>query len=289
MPDDPYQVVGQEDSDGAVVEDIVIRATTDSAAADVDAAGGAIEAYLVEPAKPAEASGTPGPGLLFAHWYEPNAANGNRTQYLAEAATWARERGATSILPQLTFPWHHEPDGSAADRARVEAEVARLRRCLDVLVARPSVDAARLAVVGHDFGAMHGLLLAPQDGRAAAYAFIAGVPRWGEWFLPFWKIDEDRIDYLRALRDLDPIEHVRDVQPGKLLFQFGSRDWFIAGAIGFEFRRAAHEGTEVKTYDADHGMESAEAEADRAAFLMGVFESADHVDRKARASPPAAP
>ena len=261
-----YETLATEVREGALIHDIRIGAVADGA--DADGPDGAIEAYLVTPAA---ASGSPAPGLLFAHWYEPNAPNGNRTQYVDEAARWAREHGATSILPQLTFPWHVEPQGSAADRTRVEAEVARLRRCLDLLVDHPDVDPARLGVVGHDFGAMHGLLLAPLDGRPAAYVFIAGVPRWGEWFLPFWKIDEDRIDYLRALRPLDPIEHVRAITPGRLLFQFGSQDWFIAGAIGFEFRRAAHDGTEVKTYDADHGMASAEAEADRAGFLVSAF------------------
>jgi dienelactone hydrolase len=266
---DPLETIGTTERDEVLVHDIRIPAAR--AGAGADAADGPIEAYLVEPATP---PASPSPGILFAHWYEPNAENGNRTQYIDEAADWARKHGATSVLPQLTFPWHYEPTGSAADRAGVEAEVTRLRRCLDLLVARPNVDATRIGVVGHDFGAMHGLLLAPLDGRPAAYVFVAGVPRWGEWFLPFWKIDEDRIDYLRALRDLDPIEHVRDVPPERLLFQFGSRDWFIAGAVGFEFRRAAHEGTEVKTYDAEHGMESAEAQSDRAAFLAKAFESA---------------
>lgn len=256
----PIEVVGVEERDGATVRDVRVGAD-----------GGDIEAYLVGPTEPSTA---PGPGLLFAHWYEPNAPNGNRTQYLDEAGRWARDRGATSILPQLTFPWQAEPDGSRADAARIETEVARLRRCLDVAVAQPSVDAARLGIVGHDFGAMHGLLLAPFDGRPAAYVFIAGVPRWGDWFLPFWKIAEDRLDYLRATRSLDPIEHVRDVPPGRLLFQFGSRDWFIAGAVGFELRRAAHEGSEVKTYDADHAMESEQAEADRAAFLEAALAEA---------------
>jgi len=263
------ETLATEERDGALVHDIRIAATR--ADADADAGDGEIEAYLVEPRTAAD---RPAPGLLFAHWYEPNAENGNRAQYIVEAATWAREHGATSVLPQLTFPWHSAPVGSTADRARIEAEVARLRRCLDLLIAHPAVDGSRVAVIGHDFGAMHGLLLAPLDRRPAAYVFIAGVPRWGEWFLPFWKMGEDRIEYLSALRPLDPIEHVRDVAPGRLLFQFGSRDWFIAGATGFEFRGAAHEGTEVKTYDADHGMASSEAETDRVAFLMKAFESA---------------
>jgi dienelactone hydrolase len=248
-----YETIGADERDGARILDVRIAADESP-----------IEAYLVEPEAPGPDHG---PGLLFAHWFEPQAPNGDRSEYLDEAVSWARERGATSILPQLLFPWHGEPAGSAVDVARIREEVARLQRCLDTLVAQPHVDAARLGVVGHDFGAMHGLLLASEDGRPAAYVFIAGVPRWGDWFLPFWTLPDDRIDYLLALRPLDPIEHLERVAPARLLFQFGDRDWFIAQMTGFEFRRAAGDTAEVTSYDAGHDMSSPEALADRTTFL----------------------
>jgi pimeloyl-ACP methyl ester carboxylesterase len=167
----------------------------------------------------------------------------------------------------MTFPWAGDPTDSAADAERIVAEVTRLRRCLDLVLARPAVDPARLGVVGHDFGGMHAALLATVDRRPAAYVLVAAVPRWGDWFLPFWPIKEDRIDYLRAIRSLDPIEHVGAAAPARILFQFGRHDFYIAPMTGREFARAAGDAAELKAYDAEHEMALPEILADRTAFL----------------------
>ncbi len=257
--DDPlrsFEIVGAEDRDGVHVRDVTV-ASSDGASP--------IEAYLVEPA--IVDARAPRPAILFAHWFDTHAPNGNRTQFVDEAVEWARRRNAASILPQLTFPWQSDPTGSTADHERVNAELNRLRRCLDVVLARPGVDAARLGVVGHDFGAMHASLLATADRRPAAYVLIAPVPRWADWFLPFWPIEEDRIDYLAAMRAVDPIEHVGRAQPAKIFLQFARSDFFIAPMTGLELKAAAGEGAELTPYETDHGMVSADALRDRTAFL----------------------
>jgi len=277
-----FETVGTEKRDGARVADIRIEVAPADAANEGAGVPEPIEAYLVQPLVVQPSGGGPsarasgggppaGPGLLFAHWYDPHAPNGDRTEFVDEAVGWATERRATAILPQLTFPWRADPDGSSADLARIQAEVARLRQCLDVLLASPGVDPARLAVVGHDFGAMHAVLLATADGRPAAYVLMAAVPRWGDWFLPFWEIAEDRIDYLRALRPVDPIEQVGRLAPARLLFQFADRDFYIAPMAGFEFRRAAGGQAEFRSYEAEHEMASPAALADRTAFLEDVL------------------
>ena len=259
-----FETLGSEERDGARVADIRIEVAAAPAANELAGSAEPIEAYLVQPSV---TSALAGPGLLFAHWYDPRAPNGDRTEFLDEATGWAAKRRATAILPQLTFPWRADPDGSSTDLARIQAEVARLRRCLDVLVASPGVDPARLAVVGHDFGAMHAVLLGTADLRPKAYVLMAAVPRWGDWFLPFWEIAEDRIDYMRALRPVDPIEHVGRLAPARLLFQFADRDFYIAPMAGFEFRRAAGEGSELKSYEGGHDMASPAARTDRRAFI----------------------
>jgi dienelactone hydrolase len=257
-----FEILESEARDRVLVRDVRIESPI---AGDVP-----IEAYLVEPevvdAREAR------PGLLFAHWFDTEAPNGNRTEFLDEAAEWARRHAAASILPQLTFPWGGDPTGSAADSRLIVAEVSRLRRALDVVAARPAVDPQRIGVVGHDFGAMHAIILRTVDRRPAAYVLVAAVPRWGDWFLPFWAIDEDRIDYLRAIRPLDPIEHVRRVEPARVLFQFGLRDFFIAPMTGREFARAAGEAGEYAAYpDAEHDMAGREIVAARTAFLEGAL------------------
>ena len=245
------EIVSAEDRDGVLVRDVRID--------------GSIEAYLVEPMVVDARSSSP--GLVFAHWFDTHAPNGNRTEFVEEAVDWVRAHRGSAVLPQLTFPWAGDPTGSAADRERIVADVALLRRCVDVVAGRPGVDPARIGVVGHDFGGMHAIVLGTADRRPVAYVLIAAVPRWADWFLPFWDIPEDRIDYLRAMRPLDPIEHIGGVGPARVLLQFGRRDFFIAPMTGLELKASAPEGTELKAYDAEHDMADVEIQSDRTAFL----------------------
>ncbi len=225
----------------------------------------AVEAWLV---RPAVASPGGGPGLVLWHWLDTEAPDGNRDEFLDEARELAA-LGAVCLLPQGRFPWRIDPSGSAADAAEVEAEVARFSLGLDLLAARADVDPGRLGVVGHDFGAMLAVLAATGDPRVRCAALVAPTPRWGDWFLPFWQIAEDRIDYLRKMRRLDPVERIGGLGDRPLLLQFGRRDFYVPLMAGFELRRAAGGGelVELKPYDAEHDMRLAEARADRRAFL----------------------
>lgn len=250
-------VRGHETRDAAVIDDVTFDGPD----------GLEVEAYLV---RPRTAVAEPGPGILAWHWLDTEAPDGDRTQFVDEAVDWAA-LGISSLLPQGRFPWTVDPTGAAADRAAIEAEVARLRTGLDLLAARPDVDAGRLALVGHDFGGMLAAVAASDEDRLRGLVVIAATPRWGDWFLPFWAIDDDRIDYLRALRPLDPIERIGAADPAEVLFQFGRHDFFIAPMSGLEFRRAAPEGTDLLAYDADHGMRLPEIRADRTAFLRRVL------------------
>jgi hypothetical protein len=234
-----------------------------------------VEAYLVRPAAhdPADELAA---GLVMWHWLDSEAPDGNRTQYLEEAADLA-SAGAVCLLPQGRFPWSQPPTGSAADTSEVRAEATRLRAGLDLLAARSDVDAARLGVVGHDFGGMIAAVEAADEDRLAALVIVAATPRWGDWFLPFWDIPEDRIDYLRAMRPIDPIEVIGRAAPAAVLFQFGRSDFFIAAMSGLEFRASAPAGTELLPYDTGHDMRLPEIAADRRAFLvrtLGLSETA---------------
>ncbi len=220
------------------------------------------EAYLVEPSK-----GGRGPAVLFLHWFDTEATDGNRTQFLDEAAHLARDRGVVSLLPQGRFPWAGEPSGAATDIERIRTEVAAHRAAVDLLAARDDVDAGRIGVVGHDFGAMHGVLLAADDPRISAAVMVAATPRWGDWFLPFWPIVGDRHDYLRSLAHVDPISRIADLAPRPVCLQFARNDFFIAAMTGLELHRAAAEPKEMHVYDADHAMRVREARDDRRAFF----------------------
>ncbi|MCV0402736.1 MAG: S9 family peptidase [Chloroflexi bacterium] len=220
------------------------------------------EAYVVEPD-----GGGRGPGVLFLHWFDTEAPDGNRSQFLDEASELAIEIGAVSLLPQGRFPWAAAPASASDDGKRIGSEVAAHRAALDLLVARHDVDAGRIGLVGHDFGGMHGVLLAADDPRIACLALQAVTPRWGDWFLPFWPIAGDRHDYLRALAPLDPIARIPDIAPRPLLLQFARNDFYIAAMTGLELRRAAGEEADMRAYDTDHAMRDPTARRDRLEFL----------------------
>jgi dienelactone hydrolase len=244
----------------ATVDDIVFRGPD----------GLDVEAYLVRPTHAAHAPGDtgaePGPGLLMWHWLDSEAPDGNRSQYLDEAAEFA-PAGVVSLLPQGRFPWVDAPDNAADDVVAVTAEVARLRAGLDLLAARSDVDPARLGIVGHDFGGMLATVAAAEETRLRALVIVAATPRWGDWFLPFWQIADDRLDYLRAMRPLDPIERIGAAGAASVLFQFADRDFYIAPMSARAFARAAPDGAELRMYDTGHDMRLAEIKADRHAFL----------------------
>ena len=92
-------------------------------------------AYLVEPG-----TGGAGAAVLFLHWFDPQAPDGNRTQFLDEATELARQHGVVSILPQGRFPWGAAPTDAASDLGRIRAEVAGHRTALDLLAARDDVE-----------------------------------------------------------------------------------------------------------------------------------------------------
>lgn len=226
-----------------------------------------IQAWLVEPA-----GGGTGAAVLFLHWFDTQAPDGNRDQFRDEAEGLARDHGVVSILPQGRFPWSAAPSDAGADLSRIRAEVAGHRRAIDLLAGREDVAPGRIGLVGHDFGAMHGVNLAADDDRIAAAVLIAATPRWGDWFLPFWPIAGDRWDYLRALAPVDPITRVAELAPRPVCLQFARGDFFIADMTSLELNHAAGEPKEFHAYEADHGVRVAEARADRLEFLRRTLD-----------------
>ena len=111
----------------------------------------AVDAYIVEPV-----DGTARAGILFLHWLGDHRSD--RTQFLSEARAYAA-LGVRSVLPAGRLPWVPNPVDAETDIANIEVEQARLGAALDGLDGGLPAGAP-IALVGHDFGAMHGLLLA---------------------------------------------------------------------------------------------------------------------------------
>ena len=251
---DPEESVRAE-LDGATLYDISYASS----------GGGRVSGWMVVPA-----SEGPHAGIVYVHGSETD-----RDDFLDEATALATGGAVTLTLNAPFARTGDDRTGTLGNYFSPDAEADLNQQMLDdvsdaidLLAARDDVDAARLGVVGHDFGGMIAAVEAADEDRLKALVIVAATPRWADWFLPFWDIAEDRIDYLRAMRPLDPIELIGRAVPATVLFQFGRSDFFMAAMSGLEFRAAAPAGTELLPYDTGHDMRSPEIAADRRAFLV---------------------
>jgi dienelactone hydrolase len=221
-----------------------------------------VQAWLVRPAgQPKKHSQA---GVLWLHWL--GEINGDRNEYLSEAVTLAG-RGVVSVLPQGYFPWVPNPDGTTGDVTLVENQVAAMRAALDRLVAERSVDAARVALVGHDYGAMYGALLADSDTRISTMVLQAPDALMGNWFAQFWLELEgaERDAYLALFDDLNPVDHTARLGD-HVLFQWAGKDIFIGQDVRDAYA-ASSPDAHVELYErSDHEFRD-DARVARIAFL----------------------
>ena len=230
-----------------------------------------VPAYLVRPGQAVFPDGAP--AVLFLHWFDPRAANGDRTEFVAEAVRLAA-RGVVALLPQQGFPWAGDPVGDARDVAAIERELTRAAAALAALTELPEVDGNQVVVVGHDYGAMYGALLADREPRVAGLAALAPDATWEHWFLAYW-LGAGPADspaaaaYPDLFADLQPVDAVARVAAHRpVLLQFAEDDGYVDAAVRARFSTAA---TEPNVYPrAGHHLDLA-ALIDRTAWLDWVL------------------
>jgi dienelactone hydrolase len=221
-----------------------------------------VPAYLVRPAghlKPGSQA-----GILFLHWL--GQIHGDRTEFLAEAAQLA-PRGAVSLLPQGVFPWQVGPSGKPQDVTAVKQQLAAFQACLNWLISKSYVSKSRIAVVGHDYGAMYGALLANGDPRVHAAVLATPDATWGHWFVKYWLgfTGARAARYKAMFTSLQPVRHVARLGSHEL-FQWAGRDIFVSAGVRNRFAAAAPLAQADLFPDADHQLNTA-AETARDAFL----------------------
>jgi dienelactone hydrolase len=224
--------------------------------------GGRVPATLVLP----EGEGPFG-AVVFQHGGPPS----RRGDFLAEAESLAGA-GVASLLVDAPF---NRPGArpfvtfDVRDRNAYAQNVIDLRRGIDLLAARPEIDAKRIALVGFSYGGVLAGVVAGVDRRLAAVAVMSGPGRITEPLR-----DEGRRQgiparrlarYLAAMRAVDAVPYVGRAT-ARFLFQFGRRDampaaWFRA------YVAAAPRGSRVRWYAAGHGLSEAAAR-DRRAWLL---------------------
>jgi dienelactone hydrolase len=219
-------------------------------------------AYLVRPAGPLKSHSEA--GILFLHWL--GQIHSDRTEFLAEAAQLAPE-GAVSLLPEGIFPYTADPKGSKQDVTAIKRQLAAFQAALNWLTGRRYVDTKRVAVAGHDYGAMYGALLADSNPVIHAAVFAAPDATWGHWFVKYWLgFTGTRAARYKALfTSLQPVRHVARLGSHEL-FQWAGKDIFVSASVRQQFAGAAPHAKVILYPAADHQLTTT-AQTDRDAFL----------------------
>ncbi len=211
---------------------------------------------------------TPCAAILYVHWYEPEAPDSNRSQFVEEATEMAK-RGAACMLIETMWS---DPDfflkrTQDDDLQNSIQQVVDIRRAMDFLLEQPDVDPKRFAYVGHDFGGMYGVLTGSLDKRPTHYVIMAATPRFPDWYLYAPKLEgKEREAFIGHMAEIDPVTHVRNLSPAPILFQFATDDFHVPRERAEEFFAAAREPKEIRWYQAGHGLNE-EARQERMAWL----------------------
>jgi hypothetical protein len=205
-----------------------------------------VTAFLVKP--PGDG---PFPGVILVH-----GAGANRQQLIVQA-TWLAGRGAVALV--VDSPFARNPDievpegvpGLRVERDLIVLNVQELRRAVDVLEEHAGVEDEKIGYIGYSAGARTGAILAGNEDRIDAYVLISGGSA------PISEVTkavpaEARSDVEAILTEVDPLRHIREAEPAKLLFQDGRRDEVVPRAALLALFRAASEPKEIRWYDATH-------------------------------------
>jgi dienelactone hydrolase len=220
-----------------------------------------VKAYLVVP----KGNG-PFAGVLWVHWLGEEKSN--RSQFLDEAVELA-PKGAVSLLVDAMWSeprWfgNRVPEKDYENSIR---QVIELRRALDLLLSQTNVDKTRIGFVGHDYGAMYGMLMAGVDQRISTFVFIAATQSLNDWAF-LGPQPKPKAAYLRQNSTLELTDSLRQVKNASKLFQFGKNDFYVSQADAAILFAAASEPRQRKLYEAGHKMESKEIERDREEWLV---------------------
>ena len=234
--------------------DVTVRDITFS-----PAAGREVKAYLVVP----KGNG-PFAGILWVHWLGEEKSN--RTQFLDEAVELA-PKGAVSLLVDAMWSapeWFGKrvPDRDYENSIR---QVIELRRALDLLLSQSNVDKTRIGFVGHDYGAMYGMLMAGVDQRVNTFVFIAATQSLNDWAF-LGPQPKSKAAYLKQNSNLELTDYLRQVRASKF-FQFGRGDFYVSQADAAVLFAAATDPKQRKLYDASHKMELNSIAKDRDEWL----------------------
>jgi dienelactone hydrolase len=223
--------------------------------------GREIKAYLVVP----KGNG-PFAGILWVHWLGEEKSN--RTQFLDEAVELA-PKGAVSLLVDAMWSAPHWFSNRIPEKDYENSirQVIELRRAVDLLLSQSNVDKSRIGFVGHDYGAMYGMLMAGVDQRINTFVFIAATQSLNDWAF-LGPQPKSKAAYLKQNSILELTDFLRQVRNASKFFQFGKGDFYVSQADAAVLFAAATEPKQRKLYEASHKMELNEIARDRDEWLV---------------------
>jgi dienelactone hydrolase len=202
--------------------------------------------------------GGPFAGVVLAH-----GMPGNAEAFTGRGVFIARH-GAVVIA--IDAPFNRREGGPLTFTPRDSADqvqyVIDLQRAVDVLVARPDVDSARLAYVGRSYGGAIGSLFAGVERRMKTYVLAVAdggvTTRFTAAGAPPPPPGQEA--QARAwLASMQPIEGIRFIHRANapILFQNARRDAAVAVPRAEALHAAATGQKEVRWYDTEHPLNAA--------------------------------
>jgi dienelactone hydrolase len=146
------------------------------------------------------------------------------------------------------------------DREEQIQLIVDLRRAVDLLVARPDVDADRLAYIGVSYGGAMGGLLAGVEDRLQAYVLQVGDgglvahlsgPEDHDGQLSKLSSDEQE-HWIAEMWPIEPIHYVGHAAPAALLFQNGTQDGMVPPSDAARYQEAGSEPRTIIWYESGH-------------------------------------
>jgi dienelactone hydrolase len=197
-------------------------------------------------------------GVILAH-----GAPGNAEAFTGRGVYIARH-GAVVIA--IDAPFNRRPGGpmtlTPQDSAEQVQLIVDLQRAVDVLLARPDVDSARLAYVGRSYGGATGALFAGVERRLKTYILASADGGITTRFTAPGAPPPPPGQEARAqawLAAMQPIEGLRFVHRANaiILFQNGRQDPVVTPERAEALHAAATGQKEVRWYDAPHALNPA--------------------------------
>ncbi len=233
--------------------------------------GSQTRAFLIKPYKPVAKQGG---AAFFVHLLGAPPDN-DRTEFFEDALELA-DSNVTSLLVEA--PWA-DPEWFPSrkleeDLPNVLKYVSELEGQFNFLLAESKAPPEKVALVGHDFGAMYGVLMLKNQESIRQAVIMAAVPDFADWFLLGQKLSNtEEKQYRQKVQAIAPSRYLRCAPKLDVLFQFAETDRFVSRKQANDFIESAPAQKEVRWYTAGHELQEP-SRKDRVAWLKQRIGSA---------------